>query len=102
MATTRIMSAQVSCDDGRLAASVDLVDIGGGEQVVMVDGTPEVRVHPAATVYHLRLISPDRMLPDQLHEMDTYLDAVTLGEQYAGKLTAHADELARLAEDLAL
>ena len=100
MATVQITSARVLTDEGRLAALVDLVDIGGGTQVVTVDGSPEVRTHPASTVFHARLVSPDIMIPDQLHECATYDDAISLGETYAGKLSAHAADIAALADDL--
>jgi len=100
MAVVSIMSAKVLTDDGHLAALVDVVEVGGGSQVVTVDGTPEVRVHPSSQVFHARLISPDIMVPDQLKECATYEQALEFGVVYAGKLTEHAATVAGLASDL--
>jgi hypothetical protein len=86
--------------DSRVAATVDAVDVGGGSQVVTVDGVPEERIHPSSRVFHVRFISPDRMLPDELREVDDYDLAVKLGVAYAEKLSEHADRLASLAQDL--
>jgi hypothetical protein len=86
--------------DGRVAATVDAVDVGGGSQTVTVDGVPEERIHPKSRVFHVRFISPDRMLPDELREVDDYDLAVKLGVAYAEKLSEHADRLASLAQDL--
>ena len=97
---TFITSAVVLAEDGRRAATIDRVPVGGGSQVVTVDGVPEERIHPAAVSFHVRLISPDRMLPDELRAVDTYDEAVALGELYASKLDAHAAALASLAVDL--
>ena len=102
MPTTRITKAEVLTGDGRLAATIDLVEVGGGEQVVTVDGQPEVRVHPASVTYHVRLIAPDRMLSDRLVTVDDYDAAVEAGERYAAKLEAHAEQVADLASDLDL
>lgn len=95
-----ISSAQVFAPDGRLAATVDRVPVGGGTQVVTVDGVAEERVHPLREVFHVRCLSPDRMVPDTLRETDTYDDAVKLALAYARKLAEHADRIAALAEDL--
>lgn len=98
--TVVITSARVETPAGVTAATLDLVDVGGGSQVVTVDGTPEERVHPSSRVFHVRLISPDRMLPDQLHETSGYEEAVELAVRYAERLAEHADRIAGLAEDL--
>jgi hypothetical protein len=98
--STLITSAVVLAPDGRQAATIDRVPVGGGSQVVTVDGVPEERVHPASTSFHVRLLSPDRMLPDELRAVDSYDEAVALGELYASKLDAHASALASLAVDL--
>jgi hypothetical protein len=95
-----IRSAEVRLPDGTVAASVDMVDIGGGEQVVTVDGQPEVRVHPSRRVFHVRLVSPDRMLPDQLREVDDYQAAVALGRAYAARLVEHRGQVEALAGSL--
>jgi hypothetical protein len=94
-----ITSARVDSTIGP-AATIDLVEVGGGSQTVTVDGTPEERVHPHSTVHHVRLLSPDRMIPDQLRVVDSYDEAVELAEAYAAKLDEHAGRLADLAEDL--
>lgn len=95
-----ITSARVDCADGRTAATIDLVEVGGGSQTVTVDGVPEERIHPLHQAFHVRLISPDRMLPDELREVADYDAAVALGQAYAAKLAAHAEALASLATDL--
>ena len=95
-----ITSARVDTADGAAAARIEMVDIGGGEQVVTVDGQPEVRVHPASRVYHVRLLSPDRFVPDQLREAATFDEACALGVKYAAKLAEHAARVDELAADL--
>ena len=97
-----ITAARVDTADGRTAATIDLVEIGGGEQVVTVDGTAEMRVHPSSRVYHVRLLSPDRMVPDQLREAATYEEACALGCKYAAKMAEHAARVDELAADLAV
>jgi hypothetical protein len=97
--TAQIRSAEVLAKDGRVAATVDLVDVGGGEQVVNVDGQPETRTHAASKTFHVRLISPDRMIPDTLLDVADYDDAIKRGESYARKLDARAKDLAGLTDD---
>jgi len=82
------------------AATIDLVRVGGGTQVVTVDGTPTVRTHPATTVYQVRFLSPDRMIPDELTEVATYDEACDLAVRYANKVQVHAERVAALAADL--
>lgn len=95
-----ITSARVTAADGRAAAVIDLVEVGGGEQVVTVDGTAEVRVHPSSRLYHVRLLSPDKFVPDQLREAPTYEEACALGCKYAAKMTEHQARVDELAADL--
>lgn len=95
-----ITSARVVTADGRTAAEIDRVDIGGGTQTVTVDGTAEERVHPASSTFHVRLIAPDRMLSDELREAADFDAAVELGRAYAAKLVEHAGRVAELADDL--
>jgi hypothetical protein len=95
-----VTSARVVSASGRVAATIDLVEVGGGSQTVTVDGTPEERIHPARQVHHVRLLSPDRMIPDELREADSYEAAVELGERYASLLDEHAERVDRLAADL--
>lgn len=95
-----ITGAEVRTGDGRLAASIDAVQIGGGTQTVTVDGVPEERVHPVSRAFHVRLLAPDRMIPDELRQVDTYQEAIEVGLKYAAKLAEHADRLAELAQDL--
>lgn len=99
-AEVEIMSARVLTATGGTAAWIERVEIGGGSQTVTVDGVPEERVHPRSTVYHVRLISPDRMIPDQLRDAGDYETAVKVGQVYAAKLDEHAERVANLAEDL--
>ena len=95
-----ITGAHVYTPDGRSAATVDLVDVGGGSQIVTVDGVPEERVHPTSRVFHVRFLSPDRFIPDELREAASYDDAIALAVAYARKLAEHADRVAALAADL--
>jgi hypothetical protein len=95
-----VTSARVESAHGRVAATIDLVEVGGGSQTVTVDGTPEERIHPTRQIHHVRLLSPDRMIPDELREAGTYGEAVELAERYAALLDAHADRIAGLADDL--
>src|SRR5213592_3399662 len=100
MSSVVVTSARVTTDDGRTAAVIDLIDVGGGSQIVTVDGTPEERIHQSGRVFHVRLLSPDRMLSDDLREVDDYDDAVKLGLVYADRLEANAGRLAEIAADL--
>jgi hypothetical protein len=95
-----ITGAQVLARDGRVAATIDLVEIGGGTQIVTVDGAPEERVHPASQLFHVRFLSPDRMISDELREAASFDEAVALGEAYARKLAEHAERIKALAADL--
>ena len=97
-----ITSARVDAGDGRTAATIDLVTVGGGVRTVIVDGVPEERAHDSSQIYHVRLVSPDRMIPDVLHEVADYEKACLLAETYAAKLQQHADRVAELAADLAV
>ncbi len=92
--------ARIELDDGTIVAVVEAITIGGGTQVVTVDGVPEERVHPTFHRFHCRLLSPDRMIPDQLRETETYDEAIALGVAYAEKRVQHADSVAELAEKL--
>lgn len=95
-----VTAARVAAADGQVAALLNLVDVGGGEQVVTVDGSPEVRVHPSSQVYHVRLVSPDRMVPDQLLEAPSFEAACELAQAYAVRLAEHAAQAAELAAGL--
>jgi len=81
-------------------ALIEAVTIGGGVQVVTVDGVPEERRHPTFHRFHVRLLSPDRMIADQLLETETYEEAVELGLVYAAKRAKHAQLVDELAADL--
>lgn len=94
------MSARVDAANGTTAAVVEWVPIGGGTQVVTVDGVQEERTHPTSTAYHVRFISPDRMVPDELRQADSYEEACALAEKYAAKLDEHAQRISELAGDL--
>lgn len=95
-----ITAARVDTADGRPAATIELVEVGGGEQVVTVDGVKETRVHPRSVVYHVRLLSPDKFVPDQLREAGSYEEACALGVKYAAKMAEHAARVDALAADL--
>lgn len=85
-------SARVSTPDGTLAALVDEVPVGGGTQVKTIDGAPVEETHPLTSVYHVRLISPDRSVPDQLREAASYEEAIDVASKYAARLTERADQ----------
>lgn len=95
-----ILTAQVMSEKGTLAAFIERVQIGGGSQTVTVDGVAEDRVHPTSEVYHVRCISPDRMVPDTLVSVDSYDEACKLAVKYAQKMDEHADRVAELVDDL--
>ena len=95
-----ITSARVDTANGMTAATIEWVPVGGGTQLVTVDGTPEERVHPSSTIYHVRFLSPDRMVPDELREVATYGEACALAVKYAAKLAEHARRVDELATDL--
>ena len=97
-----VTSARIDLPDGTPVAVVEAVTIGGGIQVVTVDGVPEERQHPTLHRFHCRLLSPDRMIPDQLVETDSYDDAVSLGLRYAAKRVQHAQQLDDLTASLKL
>lgn len=95
-----ITSARAETADGAVAATIDRVAVGGGEQIVTVDGTAETRVHASSVVYHVRLITPGLTIPDELRECGTYEEACAAAEDYAAKLDANAGRIAELAADL--
>lgn len=95
-----ITGTRVDLADGTTVALIEAVTIGGGQQTVTVDGVPEDRQHPTYYRFHCRLLSPDRMIADQLHETQTYEEAVDIGLAYAAKRAKHAQQLAELAEGL--
>ena len=90
-------SARITTADGRLAAVIDLVPVGGGTQTKTVDGQPEDVTHPSSTVFHVRLLSPIGEVPDELREVDSYDEAVKAGVAYAERLDQRvADAVAAL------
>jgi hypothetical protein len=95
-----IMTACVNMPDGTTVAQIERVRIGGGTQVVTVDGVPEERVHPTLHGFHVRLLSPDRMIPDELRDAETYEQAVELAMKYAAARAKHAAAVDELAADL--
>jgi hypothetical protein len=94
------MTARVVDADGTALAQIERVRIGGGTQTVTVDGVPEERIHPTFERWHVRLLSPDRMIPDQLLDAETYDDAADLALRYAAKRVEHAAAVAELADSL--
>lgn len=100
MPAVTITEARVDLDDGTVVAYIEAVTIGGGTQIVTVDGVPEERQHPMFRRFHVRLLSPDRMISDQLREAETYEEAVEVGLEYAAKRVKHAQQVEELAADL--
>src|SRR4249919_94252 len=95
-----ITSAQVYADNGTVAAFIEYVPVGGGVRTVTIDGVAEDQTHPLSVIYHVRFISPDRMISDELRTVDSYEEACALAIKYAGKLNEHATRVAELADDL--
>lgn len=95
-----VTSARVLGPNGEPVALIDLVEVGGGSQIVTVDGQAEERVHPSSSVFHVRLIAPSRMMSDELREVATFAEAEKVAMRYAEKVAANAAKLAAIAEDL--
>ncbi len=91
-----IMTTKVVMPDGTAVAQIERVLIGGGTRVI--EG--EEHTHPQFERFHVRLLSPDRMIPDELRETETYDEAVALAVRYADKRVEHAAAVAGLAESL--
>ncbi len=91
-----IMTAHVVIDGGTVVAMVERVTIGGGFR--MIEG--EEIQHPSFVRHHCRLISPDRMMPDQLIDTETYDEAVAAAMKYADKRVEHAARIEQLTTDL--
>lgn len=95
-----ITSARVDAANGKEAAIIEWVPVGGGKQMVTVDGTPEERIHPSSSTYHVRFVSADRTISDEIRDVASYKEACTLAIKYAEKLNEHADRIASLTDDL--
>lgn len=95
-----VTGIRIELGDGTVVALIEAVTIGGGTQTVTVDGVAEERQHPTFHRYHCRLLSPDRMIPDELRDAETYEDAVEMGLAYAARRVKHAQQVADLAADL--
>lgn len=98
--TVTITTARIDLADGTTVAVVEAVTLGGGTQVVTVDGVPEERQHPTTSRFHVHLLSPDRMIPDQLLDIETYEQAVEAGLAYAARRAEHAEQITALTEAL--
>lgn len=96
MPTVQIMTARVIDDEGTELAWVERVRIGGGTRVI--EG--EEHQHPTFERHHVRLLSPDRMIPDQLLEVESYDEAIALAEEYGARREEHATEVAQLGQRL--
>ena len=94
--TVQVMVAHIVDDAGAQLAHVERITIGGGTRVI--EG--EEHHHPTFTRFHARLLSPDRMIPDQLVETETYDEAVDVAVAYGAKRIQHAAKVAELAESL--
>jgi hypothetical protein len=80
-------SAHVYTADGVLAATVDEVPTGGGTGSYFTPaGVLEEKTHPVASVFHARLISPDRSVPDQVREAATFDEAVQIAVDYTDRV----------------
>jgi hypothetical protein len=98
----RITAAEVALPNGTVVAYIEAIAVGGGTQVVMVDGKPEQRQHPLSHCYHARLLSQaGRMISDEIVDAETYEDACKAGEAYARKVQRNAKQIAELRDSLA-
>lgn len=96
-----ITGGRVNSASGTVAAEIEWVPIGGGGvSYIGPNGTPEERIHPTSFTYHVRFISPDRMIPDELREAASFEEASALAIKYANKLNEHAKRIAELGDDL--
>lgn len=101
MANVIVTGARVDLDDGTTVAQIDAVTIGGGLRLIgQLHGVDVEEPDPVSHRFHCRLLSPDRMIPDQLRETNTYDEAVELALRYAELRTTHAEHVAQLADDL--
>jgi hypothetical protein len=92
----QVMVAHVNLPDGQTVARIERVTIGGGTRVI--EG--EEHVHPMFEAFHVRLLSPNPMIPDEMHDATTYDEAVAFGRAYAAKRAEHAAAIADLADSL--
>ncbi len=96
-----ISGAQVELDDGTVVARIERILIGGGERTRMIDNVPETTTDPLFIRYHVRLLSQaGPMIADELELVETYKDACKVGEAYAEKVMANAEQIAALRESL--
>lgn len=95
-AEVQIAAARVVDANGTALALIERMTIGGGIRVI--EG--EEHQHPTFERFHVRMLSPDRMIADQLLEAETYDAAVDLAMTYAAKRIEHAARVDQLAIDL--
>ncbi len=100
MAVT-ITAAEASTSDGTVVATITRVPTGGGIGGVFTPaGVHEFVTHPVGETFHVRCLSPDSTIPDQLLEAADYDAAAALAEAYVAKREQHAATVASLADDL--
>ena len=92
-----VTAARVDTGEGREAARLALVQVGGGVQVKTVDGSPEEVTHPSSEEWHVRLLALDPMLSDRLETAASYEEAVQVATAYAEKLGDVVAQAAALA-----
>ena len=100
MDDVQIMVAHVNLANGQTVARIERVQVGGGIRMVTVDGSEVPEQHPLSEAFHVRLLSPNPMIPDELHDVATYDEAVELGRKYAAKRAEHAEAIDGLAQSL--
>ncbi len=84
-------SARITTAAGVLAATIDEVPTGGGTGSYFTPGgVLEDKTHPVSSVWHVRLLSTDRSVPDQLREAGSYDEAVKIASAYAARLDERA------------
>jgi hypothetical protein len=90
-----ITGARVQLDDGTVVARIERVGIGGGIRTRTIDGEPVDTQEPLLERFHVRLLSQaGPMVADQLADAGTYEEACAVGEEYAVKVAANAEQIA--------
>jgi hypothetical protein len=92
----QIMVTYVVDEAGQVLAQIERVTIGGGTRVI--EG--EEHQHPTFTRFHVRMLSPDRTIPDELREAETYEAATELAMAYGARRIEHAAQIDELAKSL--
>lgn len=101
MSGVEITSAQARID-GKVVARIDLVPTGGGtvSKGRLDNGEEVFETHETGEVFHVRFMSPDPTIPDQLLEVASYADATKAVDAWVKKYESHSAAIAEIAADL--